>query len=427
LSPDSGSAKLCGVTSTDLTAIRSRFPALERRVDGRPAVFVDAPGGSQVPEPVIEAMAGYLRRSNANAHGAFPTSEETDAVVDGAHRAAADLLNADPDEVVFGPNATTLLMAISRSLGRTLGLGDEVVVTRLDHDANVRPWVLAAEDAGAEVRWVDLREDDVTLDRDAFEAALSERTRIVAFTLASNAVGTITPAAELARIVRERTEAVVVCDGVHLAQHRQIDVRAIGADLVACSPYKIFGPHLGILFGRRDLLSVLRPYKVRPAADHLPDAFETGTQNHEGFAGWVAAVDYLAGLAPGAAGAPSRRAALAEAFAAAIVPWEAELSRQFLHGLRELASVRLYGIADPGRIDERTPTFAIRVGDQHPAETAKALAARGVFVWDGNYYALELMERLGLEDSGGAVRIGFTHYNTPAEVDRVLEELAALA
>jgi selenocysteine lyase/cysteine desulfurase len=211
---------------------------------------------------------------------------------------------------------------------------------------------------------------------------------------------------------------------VHLAQHRRIDVREIGADLVACSPYKIFGPHLGILFGRRDLLSSLRPYKVRPAADRLPDAFETGTQNHEGFAGWVAAVDYLAGLAPGAA---ARRAALAEAFAAAIVPWEAALSRRFLDGLRELGSIRLYGIADPDRVAERTPTFAVRVGDQHPAETAKALAARGVFVWDGNYYALELMERLGLEDSGGAVRIGFTHYNTPAEVDRVLEELAALA
>jgi cysteine desulfurase family protein (TIGR01976 family) len=424
LSPDPGSAKLCGVTHPDLAAIRARFPALARRADGRPVVFVDAPGGSQVPETVIEAMGGYLRRSNANAHGAFATSQETDRVIAEAHRAAADLLGADPDEVVFGPNATTLLMAVSRSLGRTLGLGDEVVVTRLDHDANVRPWVLAAEDAGAAVRWVDLREDDVTLDRDAFEAALSERTRLVAFTLASNAVGTITPAAELVRLVRERTEAVVVCDGVHLAQHRRIDVRAIGADLVACSPYKIFGPHLGILFGRRDLLSVLRPYKVRPAADHLPDAFETGTQNHEGFAGWVAAVDYLAGLAPDVA---DRRAALSEAFAGAIVPWEAELSRRFLEGIDRIPEVRLFGIADVERIGERTPTFAIRVGDRHPAETAKALAERGVFVWDGNYYALELMERLGLEDSGGAVRIGFTHYNTLDEVDRVLEELTALA
>ncbi|HET7309500.1 MAG TPA: cysteine desulfurase-like protein [Actinomycetota bacterium] len=407
----------------ELEHVRSRFPALAREIDGRPAVFVDAPGGSQVPDPVIEAMAGYLRRSNANAHGAFATSQETDRVVADAHRASADLLNADADEVVFGPNATTLLFAISRSVGRTLGPGDEVVVTRLDHDANVRPWVLAAEDAGATVRWVDVREDDVTLDPASFEAALSERTKIVAFTLASNAVGTITPAAELTRLVHERTPAIVACDGVHLAQHRRIDVRAIGADLVVCSPYKIFGPHLGVLFGRREVLSSLRPYKVRPAEDALPFAFETGTQNHEGFAGWVAAVEYLVGLGVG----EGRRAAVADAFERAIVPYEASLSERFLEGIRGIGSVRLYGIADRNRLAERTPTFAVRVGEQHPAETAKTLAERGIFVWDGNYYALEIMERLGLQDSGGAVRIGFCHYNTPAEVDRVLEELATLA
>ena len=409
--------------ASDLARIRSRFPALARQIDGRPAVFVDAPGGSQVPEPVIEAMAGYLRRSNANAHGAFATSQETDDVIAEAHRAAADLLNADTDEVVFGPNATTLLFAISRSVARMLGSGDEVVVTRLDHDANVWPWVLAAQDAGATVRWVDIREDDATLEVPSFEAALSERTKIVAFTLASNAVGTITPAAELARLVHERTPAIVACDGVHLAQHRRIDVRAIGADLVVCSPYKIFGPHLGILFGRREVLSSLRPYKVRPAEDALPFAFETGTQNHEGFAGWIAAVGYLAELGEGT----GRRAAVRDAFERAIVPWEAELSRRFLVGIRAIPSVRLYGIAEPERAGERTPTFAVRVADQHPAETAKTLAGRGIFVWDGNYYALEIMERLGLQDSGGAVRIGFCHYNTPDEVDRVLEELATLA
>jgi cysteine desulfurase family protein (TIGR01976 family) len=408
----------------DPSSVRTSFSSLAREMDGRPVVFVDAPGGSQVPDSVIDAMADYLRRSNANSHGAFPTSRETDDLIVEAHRAAADLLNADPDEVVFGPNATTLLLTISRSVGRTLGPGDEVVVTRLDHDANVRPWILAAEDAGAAVRWVDLREEDVTLDLDSFDAELSERTRVVAITLASNAVGTITPAAELVRRVRERTEAIVVCDGVHLAQHRGIDVRALGADLVAVSPYKIFGPHLGILFGRRELLSSLKPYKVRPASDEPPFAFETGTQNHEGYAGWVAAVAYLAGLS---AGGGDRRASVADAFARSIVPWEAELSRRFLEGVREIPGVRLYGVAEPGRVDERTPTFAVRVGEQHPAETAKALAERGIFVWDGHYYALELMERLGLQETGGAVRIGFTHYHTPAEVDRVLEELAALA
>ncbi|HEX5903277.1 MAG TPA: cysteine desulfurase-like protein [Actinomycetota bacterium] len=407
----------------DLSRARDRFPGLHREVDGRPVVFADAPGGSQVPDEVVEATAAYLRRSNANAHGAFATSQETDDVIADAHRAAADLLNADPDEVVFGPNATTLLFAISRSIARTLEPGDEVVVTRLDHDANVRPWVFAAEDAGATVRWVDVRVDDVTLDPDSFVAALSERTKLVAFSLASNAVGTVTPAAELVRLVHERTGGLVACDGVHLAQHHSIDVREIGADLVVCSPYKIFGPHLGILFGRREVLSSLRPYKVRPAEDALPFAFETGTQNHEGFAGWVAAVGYLASLGAGS----TRREAVAEAFGRAIVPWEADLSRRFLDGLSSIPRVRLFGIAETGRVSERTPTFAIRVGDQHPAETAKALAERGVYVWDGNYYALEIMERLGLEDSGGAVRVGFCHYNTPAEVDRVLDELESIA
>ena len=409
--------------SADLSHAHDRFPGLRRQVDGRPVVFADAPGGSQVPDEVVEAMSAYLRRSNANTHGAFATSLETDDVIAEAHGAAADLLNADPDEVVFGPNATTLLFAISRSIARTLGSEDEVVVTRLDHDANVRPWVLAAEDAGATVRWVDVNEDDVTLDADSFAAALSERTKLVAFTLASNAVGTITPAAELARLVHERTDAIVACDGVHLAQHRGIDVREIGADLVACSPYKIFGPHLGILFGRRELLSSLRPYKVRPAEDALPFAFETGTQNHEGFAGWVAAVGYLAGLGAGG----TRREALADAFARTIAPWEADLSQRFLDGLTSIPQVRLFGIAETERVGERTPTFAIRVGDQHPAETAKALAERGIYVWDGNYYALEIMERLSLEDSGGAVRVGFCHYNTPAEIDRVLDELESIA
>ena len=408
----------------DLTRVRHRFPALARMQDGRPVVFVDAPGGSQVPEAVIEAIGAYLRGSNANTHGAFATSRETDAVIGQAHGAAADLLNADPDEVVFGPNATTLVFAVSRSVARTLGPGDEVVLTRLDHDANVRPWVLAARDSGATVRWADVRDEDVTLGERSFADALSERTKVVAFTLASNAVGTVTPAAELIRLVRERApNALVACDGVHIAQHRRIDVRALGADLVVCSPYKIFGPHLGIAFGRREVLSSLEPYKVRPASDELPWAFETGTQNHEGFAGWIAAVEYLAWLADAGA---DRRASLGRAFEL-IGGWETELARRFLEGARSIPMLRLFGIGDPARIDERTPTFAVRLGDHHPADTARALGERGIYVWDGHYYALELMERLGLQGSGGAVRIGFCHYNTPDEVDRVLQELADLA
>lgn len=408
----------------DLSHVRSRFPALAREQDGRPVVFVDAPGGSHVPEAVIEAIGGYLRSSNANTHGAFATSEETDLLIAEAHRAAADLLHADPDEVVFGPNSTTLLLAFSRSLARDLRPGDEVVVTHFDHDANVRPWILAAEDAGATVVWADLREEDVTLDAASLESALSEQTKVVAFSLASNAVGSLTPAADLVRLVRERAPHALVCvDGVHVAQHRSIDVRAIGADVAVCSPYKIFGPHLGILFGRRELLTALRPYKLRPASDEIPHRWETGTQNHEGYAGFVAAMDYLAGLTDAAG---SRTERIASAYADAIVPWETELSTRFLFGVASLPQVRLYGIGDPARVGERTPTFAVRVGDQHPFETAKALAERGIYVWDGHYYAIELMERLGLLETGGAVRIGFCHYNTPEEVDRVLEALASL-
>ena len=408
----------------DLSQVRPRFPALTREQGGRPVVFADAPGGSHVPDTVIEAIGGYLRSSNANTHGAFATSEETDRLIDDAHRAAADLLHADPDEVVFGPNSTTLLLAFSRSVARTLAPGDEVVVTHFDHDANVRPWILAAEDAGAAVRWADLRESDVTLDADSLEAALSERTKVAAFSLASNAVGSLTPAADLVRLVRERSPEALVCvDGVHVAQHRSIDVRAIGADVAVCSPYKIFGPHLGIMFGRRELLTLLRPYKLRPASDQIPHRWETGTQNHEGYAGFVASMEYLAGLTDTAG---TRRQRIAAAFENAIVPWEAELSRRFLDGVATLPHVRLFGIGDPARVDERTPTFAVRVGDQHPLETARALGERGVFVWDGHYYAIELMERLGLLETGGAVRIGFCHYNTPDEVDRVLDELESL-
>jgi len=408
----------------DLSHVRSRFPALSREQDGRPVVFVDAPGGSHVPETVIQAIGGYLRSSNANTHGAFATSEETDLVIAEAHRAAADLLHADPDEVAFGPNSTTLLLAFSRSVARTLEPGDEVVITRFDHDANVRPWILAAEDAGASVRWVDLREEDVTLDVASLEAALSGRTKVVAFSLASNAVGSVTPAADLVRLIRERAPEALVCvDGVHVAQHRSVNVHSIGADVAVCSPYKIFGPHLGIMFGRRELLTSLRPYKLRPASDEIPYRWETGTQNHEGFAGFVAAMDYLAGLTQAAG---SRRERIAAAFRDAIVPWEAELSRRFLDGVVSLTHVRLFGIAHAARVDERTPTFAVRVEEQHPLETAKGLAERGIYVWDGHYYAIELMERLGLLETGGAVRIGFCHYNTPDEVDRVLEALASL-
>ena len=411
----------------DLSSLRERFPSLARvGEDGRPMVFADAPGGSQVPESVIEAISHYLRHSNSNTHGLFETSRETDGLIEDARRAGADVTGADPDEIVLGPNATTLLLGLSRSFARTLGPGDEVVVTTLDHDANVRPWILAAEDAGATVRWVEVREEDVTLDLASFDRALSDRTRLVAFTLASNAVGTIPHAADLARRAHD-VGALVAVDGVHLAQHRALDVRAIDADVLACSPYKFFGPHLGMLAVRRELLEGWRPYKLRAAPDDVPARWETGTQNHEGLAGLVAAVDYLAAVGRefGVPVGGTRRGEVVAAFDA-IRSHERDLSLRFLEGLGRMPRIRLWGLADPARVDERTPTFAIRVGEQHPAETAEKLGRRGVLVWDGHYYAITVIERLGLLDTGGAVRVGFCHYHSAGDVDRVLDELETL-
>jgi cysteine desulfurase family protein (TIGR01976 family) len=408
----------------DTELIRARFPALARLGDdGRPRVLADAPGGSQVPDTVIDAVSAHYRRGMSNTHGAFATSQETDNVIMQARRAAADLTGANPGEIVFGPNATTLLFHLSRSFTKTLGPGDEVVVTRLDHDANVRPWVLAASDTGASVRWVDVHEDDVTIDIDSFQAVLSPRTKLVAFTLASNAVGTIPPAADLVARAKE-VGALVAVDAVHLAQHRLLDLHGLGADLLVCSPYKFFGPHLGILAARRSLLESWTPYKLVPAPDTTPERWETGTQNHEGLAGLVAAVDYLAGLA-GAAGT-SRRARLTASYDE-IAAHERTLADRFLDGIAGLPHVRLWGIRDRVRLDERTPTFAIRVGDEHPAHTAKRLAERGIFVWDGDYYAREIMTRLGLFESGGAVRVGFCHYHSGEDVDRVLAALRTFA
>ncbi len=416
-------------TPLDVRALRRRFPALGRTgEDGRPVVWADAPGGSQVPDTVIEAIARQLRRGISNTHGAFAASEETDATIASARGAAADLTGTDPGEVVFGPNATTLLLHLSRSFGRTLGPGDEIVVTKLDHDANVRPWVLAAQDAGATVRWVDVRDDDVTLDLDSFDAALTGRTRLVAFTLASNAVGTIPPAAGLIRRAHD-AGALVAVDGVHLAQHRLLDRAGLDADILACSPYKFFGPHLGVLAVRRELLETWTPYKLRPAPDVAPERWETGTQNHEGLAGTEAAIDYLASLGDSRTDEPpaaSRRARLEAAYAA-IAAHERVLAVRFLAGLASLPQVRLYGIADPSRSHERTPTFAVRVGDQEPLKTATELGRRGIYVWDGHYYAITIMERLGLLETGGAVRIGFCHYHTVDDVDRVLSALADLS
>jgi cysteine desulfurase family protein (TIGR01976 family) len=414
--------------SPDLSALRSRFPALARTHDGRPVVFADAPGGSQVPDTVIDAVEGHYRGGISNMDGVFAASEDLEATVAAARRAGADLVGADPRQIVFGANSTSLLFHLSRSFARTIGPGDEVVVTRLDHDANVRPWVLAARDAGATVRWVDVRPDDATLDIGAFDEALERGPSLVAFTLASNAVGTVTPAAGL--VARAKAVgALVAVDGVHVAQHRSIDLGVLGADIVTVSPYKVFGPHMGMVAATPAVLDGWDPYRVRPAEHYpSPERWETGTQNHEAMAGFAAAVDYLAGVGTthGTPSDGSRRAAVVTAFHV-IGAHERALAQRFLEGIGTIDGVRLFGIGDLDRLDDRTPTFAVRVGDRHPRETAKALADRGIYVWDGHYYAIELYDRLGLLDTGGAVRIGFCHYHSADEVDRVLEALAELA
>jgi len=409
----------------DVSRCRRQFPALQRTVAGVPAVFFDGPAGSQVPQRVIDAIADYLAHTNANHEGLFATSRENDAMLHEAHRALADFLGADdPDTVAFGANMTSLTFAFSRALARMWRGGDEILVTRQDHDANVTPWVLAARDAGATVRHVEIRRDDCTLDMDDLAAKLSPRTKLVAVGCASNAAGTINPVAQIARMAHD-VGALVFLDAVHYAPHGLPDVAAWDCDLLACSAYKFFGPHVGVLWGRRELLAELPAYKVRPAPDDLPGRWMTGTQNHEGIAGTLAAVEYLADLGrilrPDA---PDRRAALHAAYEG-IVGYERELVGRLLSGLAELPEVKVWGITDPAQFDRRVPTVSITHARIGPAELAGFLAERGIFVWHGHFYAQPLTEALGLEPDG-MVRIGLLHYNTAEEVDRLLAVLRSL-
>jgi cysteine desulfurase family protein (TIGR01976 family) len=407
----------------DPDQVRKLFPSLRRSVNGRPCVFADSPGGTQVPESVVVAISAYLSYSNANRGGAFATSAATDEVVEVARQAGADFLGASPNEIVFAPNMTTFAFALSRSLAHLVDEGDDVIVTVLDHDANVAPWMILARERGANLRWVEANAKDATLDLSSLESALTDRTRIVAFTLASNAVGTVIPAKALVDLVRQ-TDAIILADGVHAAQHRSLDARALGVDVLFTSPYKYFGPHLGMAYIRAPLIDEWQPYKVRPSSNNSPDRWETGTQNHEALAGFTAAVDYIAALGRGDASSESatHRTDIVEGMNS-IESYEATLSRRFLAQVGSLEGIDLFGIGDDRRVGERTPTFAIRVHGESPRDTAQRLGQAGIFVWDGDYYAQTIMERLGLAESGGAVRIGFCHYNTVDEVDRVIAEL----
>jgi cysteine desulfurase family protein (TIGR01976 family) len=389
----------------DVHALRQRFPALASG-----AAYLDGPGGSQAPQEVLDAVDGYLRSSNANLGGAFPTSAASDELYWRGRAAAAEFTGGHQDGIAFGANMTTLNFLLAHALVRTLEPGDEIVVTALDHDANVSPWLLVAQDRDLVVRTAPIRPDDVTLDIDALEELIGERTRVVAFTLASNAVGSMPDAARIAAAAH-RVGALAWADAVHLAPHRRLRASDIGLDVLLCSPYKFFGPHLGIAAIRPELAASLPADRVRPAEQEPPGhRFETGTQSHEAIAGAVAAIDYLRSLGDGDLDTAFER----------IHGHETDLAKRFLAGLPE--TVTLYGIP---AVEGRTPTFCFNVEGRRPREVAEALGERGIYVWDGNYYALEPMRALGLED-GGAVRAGFLHYTTEDEVDRLLEALAEL-
>ena len=409
----------------DLKWVREQFPSLKLQVNGHPAAFLDGPAGTQVPRQVMDAVQEYFLKSNANTCGAFVTSRNNDAMIASARAAMADFFTCDKDEVVFGQNMTTITFALARAIGRELKPGDEIVVTTLDHDANVAPW-RALEEKGVMVRQVDIHEEDCTLDLEDLRRKITPKTKLVAVGYASNAVGTINPIAEITKLAHE-AGALMFVDAVHYAPHGLMDVKALDCDFLVCSPYKWFGPHMGTLYGKRQHLLRFKPYKVRPAPDALPDCWETGTQVQELVAGIGAAVDYLAELGRRCdSSANDRRGALTAAYRATR-QHEMALLAHMIEGLLTIPGLRFFGISDPKRFSERCSTVSVRIGSHHPTEIAKFLGDRGIFTWDGNYYAWNLTERLGVEAGGGLLRIGLVHYNTMEEVDRLLVALREFA
>ena len=415
----------------NLKLIREQFPSLDR-----PAIFFDNPGGTQISRQSAGRIQRYLLESNANHEGAFDTSIQSDAILSDAHIAMADFLNAArPEEIIFGNNMTTLTLHISRSLAQTFNSGDEIVLTHLDHDANISPWLLAAGDRGCQMTWINFDVKDCTLKLDEFERALERRPKLVAFGYASNAVGTINPVRKITEMAHA-AGALVYVDAVQFAPHGMIDVQDLGVDFLVCSSYKFFGPHAGALYGRYELLDGLKAYKVRPAPDSLPGKFETGTQNHEGIAGVLGALEYFewlgktfgSGQEEGLLerGYAGRRLDLKKAMAA-LRAYEFELSRALLSMLEGIPGLHLYGLTDPHKLDQRVPTFSFTLKGKHPRAVAAALAKENIYVWDGNYYALEVTTQLGLEESGGMVRVGAVHYNTLDEVARLGDVLKKIA
>ena len=416
----------------DVSAVRSQFPALRRTQNGKQVAFFDGPAGSQVPQSVVDAVSGYLLNTNANHGAAHATSRESDAILDSAHGVIADFLGTpDPATVTFGANMTTLTLALSRTLSQRWNSGDEIIVSRLDHDANFTPWILAAQDAGATVRYIDLDPDDFTLNLRDFRSKLSEKTKLVAVGYASNATGTINPVKEIVQAA-QAVDAQTFVDAVHYAPHGRIDVGDIGCDFLACSAYKFFGPHVGILYGKRHLLEEIRPYKLRPSTDDLPGKWMTGTQNHEGIAGAAAAVEYLCSLDAGASNEAhsadpnaSERCKQLDRVFCRINDYEKQLSRQFLTEIRTIPGLKVWGISSLDHLSDRVPTFSMTFDRHSPAVVAERLADNGIYSWAGNHYALPFTEAAGLEPEG-TLRIGALHYNTPQEIERVAECLRTI-
>src|SRR5579863_6106998 len=437
---------LATTSALDLPSIRAQFPSLAQTVNGHPATFLDGPGGTQVPQRVIDAISNYLGRDNANTGGAYSTSRHTDAMIAAARAAMADFLHCAADEVAFGPNMTTLTYAMSRAIGRELKPGDEIVVTRLDHDANVSPWLQMAEDLnkqdrGVTVRWAEIHDEDCTLEMADLASKINSKTKLVAAGYASNAVGTINPVKEIVRLAH-KAGALAYIDAVHYTPHGLIDVQALDCDFLVCSTYKFFGPHMGVLFGKREHLQRFRPYKVRPLTDAIPYRWEYGTLNHECIAGITTCVEYIADLgrettrvahpsrlskggndAAGTSRLKTERRAAIESAYAAIHEHERVLLDRIMTGLKKIPGAKIYGITDPARFEQRCATIAVRIENHTPLELATQLGDRGFFTWDGNYYALNLTEHLDVEKSGGFLRIGLVHYNTVEEVDRLLAAL----
>jgi cysteine desulfurase family protein (TIGR01976 family) len=406
-----------------IDAVRARFPALAKTDDGCSRIYFDAPGGTQICQDAIDRMVAHLKSGTANSGGAFVSSRETDAMSDAAHQAMADLLGADPGEIAFGPNMTSLTLAFSRAVSRDWGEGDEIVLTHLDHDANVSPWLLVARDRRMAVRWIDFDPDTGMLDLDGLPALLNARTRLVAVGGASNALGTLNDIQRIGGVVKGACDALLFVDAVQSVPHIPTDVGALGCDVLVCSPYKFFGPHQGILWGRAGLLAEIEAYKVRPADANPPaHRFETGTPSFEAQSGVLGTIEYLDWLGGHFSDANSRPERLRAAMEACVA-YENVLGERMLAGLAAIPGVRLWGRPT---MEGRVPTFAITIDGHHPDDIAARLAEQNIFVWSGHFYAVEVIARLGLDEAGGLIRIGLCHYSTMEEVDRLLAALGVI-